>query len=93
MFNLLKKNKTKDFNDDDLPKTIFRYTDDDDYDMPYDQELATIEYLRGLDKKEYDKIIKKTEIYREADEAVAKLDSKKVAKKTQELLENEFIEA
>ena len=64
----------------------------EDIDMPYDPEMDTIDYLRGLDKKEYEKIIRKTEIYREADEAVAKLDGKKVAKKAQELLEDEFVE-
>lgn len=65
---------------------------EEEIDPIYDEELETIEYLRSLDKKDYDKIIKKTEIYREADEAVAKLDSKKAVKKTQELLENEFAE-
>lgn len=64
----------------------------EDIEMPYDPEMDTIDYLRGLDKKEYEKIIRKTEIYREADEAVAKLDGKKVAKKAQELLENEYTE-
>lgn len=64
----------------------------DDIERPYDPELDTIEYLRSLDKKEYEKIIRKTEIYRDADEAVAKLDSKKVVKKTQELIEDEFVE-
>lgn len=64
----------------------------DDIERPYDPELDTIEYLRSLDKKEYEKIIRKTEIYREADEAVAKLDGKKVVKKTQELIEDEFVE-
>lgn len=66
--------------------------EDEEIDPIYDEELATIDYLRSLDKKDYDKIIKKTEIYREADEAVAKLDGKKVAKKTQELLENDYTE-
>lgn len=65
---------------------------EEEIDPIYDEELETIEYLRSLDKKDYDKIIKKTEIYREADEAVAKLDSKKATKKTQELIENEFTE-
>ena len=64
----------------------------DDIERPYDPELDTIDYLRSLDKKEYEKIIRKTEIYRDADEAVAKLDSKKVVKKTQELIEDEFVE-
>ena len=59
----------------------------------YDPEMDTIDYLRALDKKDYEKLIKKVEIYREADEAVAKLDSKEVVKKTQELLESDFVEA
>lgn len=59
----------------------------------YDPEMDTIDYLRALDKKDYEKLVKKVEIYREADEAVAKLDSKKVIKKTQELLESDFVEA
>lgn len=59
----------------------------------YDPEMDTIDYLRALDKKDYEKLIKKVEIYREADEAVAKLDGKKVVKKTQELLESDFVEA
>lgn len=59
----------------------------------YDPEMDTIDYLRALDKKDYEKLIKKVEIYREADEAVAKLDSKKAVKKAQELLESEFVEA
>lgn len=59
----------------------------------YDPEMETIDYLRALDKKDYEKLVKKVEIYREADEAVAKLDSKKVVKKTQELLESDFVEA
>lgn len=71
---------------------IKEFNDIDDIERPYDPELDTIEYLRSLDKKEYEKIIRKTEIYREADEAVAKLDSKKVVKKTQELIEDEFVE-
>lgn len=66
--------------------------EDEEIDPIYDEELETIEYLRSLDKKDYDKIIKKAEIYREADEAVAKLDGKKAAKKAQELLENEYTE-
>lgn len=59
--------------------------------IPYDPEMDTIDYLRGLDKKEYEKIIRKTEIYREADEAVAKLDGKKPAKKS-EVTEDDYIE-
>lgn len=66
---------------------------EEDLEIPYDPEYATIEYLRSLDKKDYEKIIKKVEIYRDADEAVAKLDSKKVTKKVQELVETEFVEA
>lgn len=71
---------------------IKEFNDIDGIERPYDPELDTIEYLRSLDKKEYEKIIRKTEIYRDADEAVAKLDSKKVVKKTQELIEDEFVE-
>ena len=63
----------------------------EDIEMPYDPEMDTIGYLRGLDKKEYEKIIRKTEIYREADEAVAKLDGKKSAKKS-EATEDDYIE-
>lgn len=59
----------------------------------YDPEMDTIDYLRALDKKDYEKLIKKVEIYRDADDAVAKLDGKKVVKKTQELLESDFVEA
>lgn len=63
----------------------------EDIEMPYDPEMDTIDYLRGLDKKEYEKIICKTEIYRKADEAVAKLDGKKSAKKS-EATEDDYIE-
>lgn len=66
---------------------------DPEMDTLYDPEMDTIDYLRTLDKKDYEKLIKKVEIYREADEAVAKLDGKKVVKKTQELLEIDFVEA
>lgn len=74
------------------PTTVSTTIEDEEIDPIYDEELETIEYLRSLDKKDYDKIIKKAEIYREADEAVAKLDGKKAAKKAQELLENEYTE-
>lgn len=74
------------------PTTASTTIEDEEIDPIYDEELETIEYLRSLDKKDYDKIIKKAEIYREADEAVAKLDGKKAAKKAQELLENEYTE-
>jgi hypothetical protein len=74
------------------PTTVSATIEDEEIDPIYDEELETIEYLRSLDKKDYDKIIKKAEIYREADEAVAKLDGKKAAKKAQELLENEYTE-
>lgn len=63
----------------------------DDIEVPYDPEMDTIDYLRGLDKKEYEKIIRKTEIYRDADEQVAKLDGKKTAKKS-EATEDDYIE-
>lgn len=63
------------------------------YETPFDEELWAIDYLRGLDKKDYDKLIKKVEIYRKADEDVAKLDTKKAAKRAQELLETEFVES
>lgn len=74
------------------PTAVSATIEDEEIDPIYDEELETIEYLRSLDKKDYDKIIKKAEIYREADEAVAKLDGKKAAKKAQELLENEYTE-
>jgi hypothetical protein len=74
------------------PTAVSATIEDEETDPIYDEELETIEYLRSLDKKDYDKIIKKAEIYREADEAVAKLDGKKAAKKAQELLENEYTE-
>ena len=82
MFSLKRKNLNIEATDDNYS-----------YDMPYDNELWTIEYLRGLDKKDYDKLIKKVEIYRKADEDVAKLDTKKAAKRAQELLETEFVES
>jgi hypothetical protein len=86
MFSFKSKNHNSDLN--------IEATDDNyNYDTPYDDELWTIEYLRGLDKKDYDKLIKKVEIYRKADEDVAKLDTKKAAKRAQELLETEFVES
>lgn len=88
MFSLKRKNHI-DNSDLNIEATDDNYS----YDMPYDDELWTIEYLRGLDKKDYDKLIKKVEIYRKADEDVAKLDTKKAAKRTQELLETEFVES
>lgn len=63
----------------------------EDIEVPYDPEMDTIEYLRGLDKKEYEKLIKKVEIYREADDAVAKIDGKKSTKKS-ESNEDDYIE-
>ena len=84
------RNRREEMTDEEV---IQNAMEEEQYPTPYDPELETIDYLRGLDKKDYDKLIKKTEIYREADEAVAKLDAKKVVKKTQELLENEFVEA
>jgi hypothetical protein len=88
MFSLKRKNHI-DNSDLNIEATDDNYS----YDMPYDNELWTIEYLRGLDKKDYDKLIKKVEIYRKADEDVAKLDTKKAAKRAQELLETEFVES
>lgn len=84
------KNRKEEMTDEEVLQSAVH---DDEYEAPYNDELSVIDYLRGLDKKDYEKIIKKTEIYREADEAVAKLDAKKVVKKTQELLENDFVEA
>lgn len=86
MFSFKSKNHNSDLN-------IEASDDNYNYDTPYDDELWTIDYLRGLDKKDYDKLIKKVEIYRKADEDVAKLDTKKAAKRTQELLETEFVES
>lgn len=84
------KNRREEMTDEEV---IQNAMEEEQYPTPYYPELETIDYLRSLDKKDYDKLIKKTEIYREADEAVAKLDAKKVVKKTQELLENDFVEA
>lgn len=87
MFKFNKKaNNTK-----ESSEAIRELCEAEDIEMPYDPEMDTIDYLRGLDKKEYEKIIRKTEIYREADEAVAKLDGKKPAKKT-EATEDDYIE-
>lgn len=86
MFSFKSKNHNSDLN-------IEASDDNYNYDTPYDDELWTIDYLRGLDKKDYDKLIKKVEIYRKADEDVAKLDTKKAAKRAQELLETEFVES
>lgn len=85
----INKNRKEEMTD----REIIEQAVEEDVIPPYDQELDTIDYLRTLDKKDYEKLIKKVEIYREADEAVAKLDSKKVVKKTQELLESDFVEA
>lgn len=84
------RNRREEMTDEEV---IQNAMEEEKYPTPYDPELETIDYLRDLDKKDYAKLIQKTEIYREADEAVAKLDAKKVVKKTQELLENEFVEA
>lgn len=67
--------------------------EDEKIDVPFSEEEWAVDYFRGLDKKTYEKLLKKIEIYRDADEAVAKLDQKRVIKKTQELLENEYTEA
>lgn len=74
-------------------KEVLEQAVEDPIEPIYDPEMDTIDYLRALDKKDYEKLVKKVEIYREADEAVAKLDGKKVIKKTQELLESDFVEA
>lgn len=88
MFNI-RRNRKEEMTD----KEVLEQAVEDPIEPLYDPEMDTIEYLRALDKKDYEKLIKKVEIYREADEAVAKLDSKKVVKKTQELLESDFVEA
>ena len=85
----INKNRKEEMTD----KEVLEQAVEEPIDPLYDPEMDTIDYLRTLDKKDYEKLIKKVEIYREADEAVAKLDSKKVAKKTQELLESDFVEA
>lgn len=85
----LNRNRKEEMTDEE----ILQQAVEEDENPIYDPELETIDYLRALDKKDYEKLVKKVEIYREADEAVAKLDSKKVVKKTQELLESEFTEA
>lgn len=86
----ISKNRKEEMTDKEVIEQAF---DDANIEPLYDPEMDTIDYLRTLDKKDYEKLIKKVEIYREADEAVAKLDSKKVVKKTQELLESDFVEA
>lgn len=86
----ISKNRKEEMTDKEV---IEQALDDANIEPLYDPEMDTIDYLRTLDKKDYEKLIKKVEIYREADEAVAKLDGKKVAKKTQELLESDFVEA
>ena len=86
----ISKNRKEEMTDKEVIEQAF---DDTNIEPLYDPEMDTIDYLRTLDKKDYEKLIKKVEIYREADEAVAKLDGKKVVKKTQELLESDFVEA
>ena len=86
MFKFKKNNNTK-----EAPTAIRELCESEDIEVPYDPEMDTIDYLRGLDKKEYEKIIRKTEIYRDADEQVAKLDSKKTTKKS-EATEDDYIE-
>lgn len=86
----INKNRKEEMTDKEVIEQAF---DDSNIEPLYDPEMDTIDYLRTLDKKDYEKLIKKVEIYREADEAVAKLDNKKVVKKTQELLESDFVEA
>ena len=86
----ISKNRKEEMTDKEVIEQAF---DDANIEPLYDPGMDTIDYLRTLDKKDYEKLIKKVEIYREADEAVAKLDGKKVVKKTQELLESDFVEA
>ena len=86
----ISKNRKEEMTDKEVIEQAF---DDANIEPLYDPEMDTIDYLLTLDKKDYEKLIKKVEIYREADEAVAKLDGKKVVKKTQELLESDFVEA
>lgn len=88
MFNI-RRNRKEEMTD----REVLEQAVEDPIEPIYDPEMDTIEYLRSLDKKDYEKLIKKVEIYRDADDAVAKLDSKKVVKKTQELLESDFVEA
>ena len=76
----ISKNRKEEMTDKEVIEQAF---DDANIEPLYDPEMDTIDYLRTLDKKDYEKLIKKVEIYREADEAVAKLDGKKVFKKTQ----------
>ena len=86
----INRNRKEEMTDKEVIEQAF---DDANIEPLYDPEMDTIDYLRTLDKKDYEKLIKKVEIYREADEAVAKIDGKKVVKKTQELLESDFVEA
>lgn len=86
----INRNRKEEMTDKEVIEQAF---DDSNIEPLYDPEMDTIDYLRTLDKKDYEKLIKKVEIYREADDAVAKLDGKKVVKKTQELLESDFVEA
>lgn len=86
----INRNRKEEMTDKEVIEQAF---DDANIEPLYDPEMDTIDYLRTLDKKDYEKLIKKVEIYREADEAVAKLDGKKVVKKTQELLESDFVES
>ena len=86
----ISKNRKEEMTDKEVIEQAF---DDANIEPLYDPEMDTIDSLRTLDKKDYEKLIKKVEIYREAEEAVAKLDGKKVVKKTQELLESDFVEA
>ena len=88
MFNI-RRNRKEEMTD----KEVLEQAVEDPIEPLYDPEMDTLEYLRSLDKKDYERLIKKVEIYREADEAAAKLDGKKVVKKTQELLESDFVEA
>ena len=87
MFKFKKSNN----NTKEAPAAIRELCEAEDIEVPYDPEMDTIDYLRGLDKKEYEKIIRKTEIYRDADEQVAKLDGKKTTKKS-EATEDDYIE-
>lgn len=88
MFNI-RRNRKEEMTD----KEVLEQAVEEPIEPLYDPEMDTIEYLRALDKKDYERLVKKAEIYREADEAAAKLDGKKVIKKTQELLESDFVEA
>lgn len=56
-----------------------------------DEKKWTIEWLRNLDSKEYDKVLKIVEIYREADEKVkvVELGSKKAVRESEKEERNE----